>query len=87
MGELRSGAQPHLAARQISPNLERRAALTAIGLARMYVDDPRFAATYDDIEPGLARYVSEAILALYPSDSTESTEPDDSTESHGSSGS
>jgi len=51
------------------------------GLARMYVDDPRFAATYDDVEPGLARYVSEAILALYPS------EADGSTESHGSSGS
>jgi MerR family transcriptional regulator, thiopeptide resistance regulator len=47
------------------------------GLARMYVDDPRFAATYDDVEPGLARYVSEAILALYPS------EPEGSTESHG----
>jgi MerR family transcriptional regulator, thiopeptide resistance regulator len=48
------------------------------GLAQMYVDDPRFAATYDDVEPGLARYVREAILALYPSESTES---------HGSSGS
>jgi DNA-binding transcriptional MerR regulator len=51
------------------------------GLARMYVDDPRFAATYDDVEPGLARDVSAAILALYPSESTESRA------SHGSSGS
>jgi hypothetical protein len=51
------------------------------GLARMYVDDPRFAATYDDVEPGLAQYVSEAILALYPSASSESSE---SSESSGS---
>jgi MerR family transcriptional regulator, thiopeptide resistance regulator len=44
------------------------------GLARMYVDDQRFAATYDAVEPGLARYTSEVILALYPSDSSESSE-------------
>jgi hypothetical protein len=31
----------------------------------MYVADPRFTATYDDLAPGLAQYVSEAILALY----------------------
>jgi DNA-binding transcriptional MerR regulator len=43
-------------------------------LARMYVDDQRFAATYDAVEPGLARYTSEAILALYPSESSESSE-------------
>jgi DNA-binding transcriptional MerR regulator len=35
------------------------------GLAQMYVADPRFTATYDDIAPGLALYVSDAILALY----------------------
>ncbi len=35
------------------------------GLAQMYVADPRFAKTYDDLAPGLAQYVSEAILALY----------------------
>jgi hypothetical protein len=35
------------------------------GLAQMYVADPRFTATYDDLAPGLAQYVSEAILALY----------------------
>jgi DNA-binding transcriptional MerR regulator len=56
------------------------------GLARMYVDDPRFAATYDDVEPGLARYVSDAILALYPS-GTDDSASDGSTASHGSSGS
>lgn len=33
------------------------------GLAEMYVADPRFAAHYDDREPGLARYVHDAILA------------------------
>jgi hypothetical protein len=31
----------------------------------MYVADPRFTATYDAIEPGLAAYVSEAVQALY----------------------
>lgn len=36
-----------------------------VGLAEMYVADPRFTATYDDIQPGLASYVSEAIRALY----------------------
>ena len=35
------------------------------GLAEMYVADPRFAKTYDDVEPGLAAYLSAAILALY----------------------
>jgi DNA-binding transcriptional MerR regulator len=33
------------------------------GLAEMYVTDPRFTAAYDDVEPGLARYVRDAILA------------------------
>ncbi len=32
-------------------------------LGEMYVADPRFAATYDDLEPGLARYVRDAIVA------------------------
>lgn len=32
-------------------------------LARMYVTDPRFAASYDAVEPGLARYVHDAITA------------------------
>ena len=36
-----------------------------LGLAQMYVADPRFTATYDAIEPGLAAYVSEAVQALY----------------------
>lgn len=31
-------------------------------LARMYVDDPRFAASFDRVAPGLAPYVRDAIL-------------------------
>ncbi len=34
-----------------------------VGLAEMYVTDPRFAAHYDDRRPGLAAYVHDAILA------------------------
>jgi MerR family transcriptional regulator, thiopeptide resistance regulator len=33
------------------------------GLAEMYVADDRFRATYDAVAPGLAQYVSEAIIA------------------------
>jgi MerR family transcriptional regulator, thiopeptide resistance regulator len=33
------------------------------GLADMYLDDPRFTKTYEDIAPGLARYVHDAIYA------------------------
>ncbi len=33
------------------------------GLAQMYVADPRFAATYEAVEPGLARFVHDAIVA------------------------
>lgn len=33
------------------------------GLADMYVSDPRFTKTYDDLEPGLAAYVHDAIHA------------------------
>jgi DNA-binding transcriptional MerR regulator len=33
------------------------------GLADMYVSDPRFTKTYDDLEPGLAQYVRDAIHA------------------------
>ncbi len=34
-----------------------------VGLAEMYVADPRFAAHYDDRAPGLAQYVHDAIVA------------------------
>lgn len=33
------------------------------GLAEMYVQDPRFTKFYDDVEPGLARFISNAIIA------------------------
>jgi len=33
------------------------------GLADMYVSDPRFTATYDEIEPGLSHYVHDGIHA------------------------
>lgn len=32
-------------------------------LARIYIGDPRFTANYDSVEPGLAQYVHDAILA------------------------
>lgn len=34
-----------------------------VGLAEMYVADPRFTAYYDDRTPGLAQYVHDAIVA------------------------
>ncbi len=34
-----------------------------VGLAEMYVADPRFTATYEKVAPGLAQYVHDAILA------------------------
>ncbi|MCM2420064.1 MULTISPECIES: MerR family transcriptional regulator [unclassified Streptomyces] len=34
-----------------------------VGLAEMYIADPRFTATYDAVRPGLAGYLREAILA------------------------
>ncbi len=34
-----------------------------MNLGEMYVADPRFAATYDELEPGLAQYVRDAIVA------------------------
>jgi DNA-binding transcriptional MerR regulator len=40
----------------VSPDLHR-------GLADMYVADPRFAAHYDQVEPGLAAYLREAVHA------------------------
>jgi hypothetical protein len=32
------------------------------GLAEMYVADDRFMRTYDDVAPGLAQYVHDAIV-------------------------
>jgi MerR family transcriptional regulator, thiopeptide resistance regulator len=33
------------------------------GLAQMYISDPRYTASYDEIAPGFSRYVNDAILA------------------------
>lgn len=33
------------------------------GLAQMYVADPRFSKLYEDVAPGLAQYVHDAIVA------------------------
>lgn len=34
-----------------------------VGLAEMYISDPRFTKTYEDVAPGLARFVAAAIRA------------------------
>ncbi|MFZ2521866.1 MAG: TipAS antibiotic-recognition domain-containing protein [Minisyncoccia bacterium] len=34
------------------------------GLAKMYLDDPRFTKTYEDIAPGLAKYMSKAMIVF-----------------------
>jgi len=33
------------------------------GLAELYISDPRYMASYDEIEPGFSRYVHDAIMA------------------------
>ena len=45
--------------RMWTPNAEAFA-----GLGRMYVEDPRFTATYDRVSPGLAEYFRDA-MAVY----------------------
>ena len=47
---------------EVTPEMHR-------GLAEMYVADPRPAAHYDAVAPGLARYVRDAVVALYADDS------------------
>ncbi|MBX2798349.1 MAG: MerR family transcriptional regulator [Myxococcales bacterium] len=36
-----------------------------LGLAELYVEDPRFRATYDKVAPGLAQFLRDAIRALH----------------------
>lgn len=36
-----------------------------LGLAQMYVTDPRFEAAYEEVQTGLARYISDAIVAAH----------------------
>ena len=45
------------------------------GLGEMYVTDERFTTRYDAVEPGLARYVRDAIVAEADSADTSSTSP------------
>jgi hypothetical protein len=33
------------------------------GLAELYISDPRYMASYDEIEPGFSQYVHDAIIA------------------------
>lgn len=42
---------------------EGAAAVDALGLAEMYVADPRFARNYESVRPGLAAYFRDAIVA------------------------
>ena len=43
---------------ECSPEMHR-------GLGEMYIADPRFAAHYDRLAPGLSQYVRDAIVALH----------------------
>lgn len=49
--------------RQISENFYECGYPIHRGLAEMYLADPRFTKNYEDIAPGLAQYVHDAILA------------------------
>lgn len=37
-----------------------------VGLAQMYLADERFTRYYDDVEPGLAQFVHDIVVASYP---------------------
>jgi MerR family transcriptional regulator, thiopeptide resistance regulator len=37
-----------------------------VGLAQMYLADERFKSYYDDVEPGLAQFVHDIVVASYP---------------------
>jgi DNA-binding transcriptional MerR regulator len=49
--------------RRISENFYECGYVMHKCLAEMYIADPRFTANYDNVEPGLAQYVHDAILA------------------------
>ena len=55
------GAEAHR--RQINDAFYECSSEMHVGLARMYVADARFTATYEKIAPGLAQYLHDAILA------------------------
>jgi hypothetical protein len=43
--------------------VSRAVALLVAGLAGPYTSDPRYTASYDEIEPGFSQYVHDAIMA------------------------
>ncbi|MEO8509699.1 MAG: MerR family transcriptional regulator [Chloroflexota bacterium] len=55
------GAEAHR--RQITDSFYECSAEMHVGLAEMYIADPRFTATYEKIAPGLAQYLHDAIKA------------------------
>ena len=59
--EAMDGAEAHR--RQIDEWFYPCSSEMHVGLAEMYLADPRFTATYEKIAPGLAQYVHDAILA------------------------
>jgi DNA-binding transcriptional MerR regulator len=59
--EAMDGAELHRL--QIDRNFYACSYEMQVGLAEMYLTDPRFTATYEKIEPGLAQYLHDAIVA------------------------
>lgn len=59
--EAMEGAEMHRL--QIDRNFYPCSYQMQVGLAEMYLADPRFTATYEKVEPGLAQYVHDAIKA------------------------
>jgi DNA-binding transcriptional MerR regulator len=59
--EAMAGAEAHR--RQIHDNFYACSYEMHVGLAEMYLADPRFTATYEKIAPGLAQYLHDAIKA------------------------
>ena len=59
--EAMDGAELHRL--QIDRNFYPCSNQMQVGLAQMYLADPRFTATYEKVEPGLAQYVHDAIVA------------------------
>ena len=59
--EAMAGAEAHR--QQISRWFYECSTEIHVGLAEMYVADPRFTATYEKISPGLAQYLHDAIKA------------------------
>ena len=60
-GEAMAGAEAHR--KQIDDAFYDCSYEMHVGLAEMYIADPRFTATYEKIAPGLAQYLHDAIKA------------------------